>query len=66
MTSEGDSRVTDDLGAGAEQGNGIGVLIPTQRTKEQSRAMTDLPKKFQMLKENRTFLGDSLVIAIFI
>lgn len=26
MTSEGDSRVTDDLGAGARQGNGIGVL----------------------------------------
>lgn len=45
MTSEGDSRVTDDLGAGAGQGNGIGVLhrcsTPTQRTKEQSRAMTD-------------------------
>lgn len=41
MTSEGDSRVTDDLGAGAEQGNGIDVLIPTQRTKEQNRVRTD-------------------------
>lgn len=39
MTSEGDTRVTDDLGAGAEQGSGIGVL--NMNTTGQSRAMAD-------------------------
>lgn len=34
-------------------------------TKRQTSAMADWPQNFQMLKENRIFLGNSLEIAIF-